>query len=99
MMKKKQQILKCLADHAPEIRKRFAVKNLAVFGSVIRDDAANARDVDILVVFEGKANFDRFMDLKLYLEDLISMKVDLVTQDALRPQLRSGIEQEAIHVA
>ena len=98
-MKKKQQILKCLADHAPEIRKRFAVKDLAVFGSVIRDDTANARDVDMLVVFEGRADFDRFMDLKLYLEDLINMKVDLVTQDALRPQFRSGIEQEAIHVA
>jgi predicted nucleotidyltransferase len=55
--------------------------------------------VDVLVVFEGRADFDRFMDLKLYLEDLINMKVDLVTQDALRPQLRSGIEQEAIHVA
>ena len=60
---------------------------------------ANARDVDVLVVFEGRADFDRFMDLKLYLEDLINMKVDLVTQEALRPQFRSGIEQEAIHVA
>lgn len=98
-MENKNRIIKCLTDHAEDIRKKFAVKDLAVFGSAIRDNADKARDVDILVVFEGKANFDRYMDLKFYLEDLLNMKVDLVTQDALRPKLRPGIVREAIHVA
>jgi predicted nucleotidyltransferase len=98
-MENKNNIIKCLTDHAEEIRKRFTVKDLAVFGSVIRDNMAKPRDVDVLVIFEGRANFDRYMDLKFYLEDLLNMKVDLVTQGALRPKLRPGIEREAIHVA
>jgi len=50
------------------------------------------------LVFEDM-NFDGFMDLKFYLEDLLHKQVDLVTEQALRPQLRSAIEEELIHVA
>ena len=98
-MKNKNSIIKCLTDHAEDIRKRFAVKDLAVFGSVIRDNVDEARDVDVLVVFEGRADFDRYMDLKFYLEGLLNKRVDLVTQGALRSRLRPDIEREAIHVA
>ena len=75
------------------------VKALAIFGSIARDEAVNNSDVDVLVVFEGKGNFDLFMDLKFYLEELLGMQVDLVTDKALRPQIRRAIEKEMIHVA
>jgi uncharacterized protein len=51
-----------------------------------------------LVTFEGAPNFDRFMDLKFYLEDIFGRKIDLVTRNALRPELRPQIDREAIHV-
>ena len=51
------------------------------------------------MAFEGKASFDRFMDLKFYLEDLLRVRVDLVTRDAVRPEMRPQIEREAIHVS
>jgi len=82
-----------------EIRRRFFVKTLAIFGSVTRDEAHCKSDVDILVLFDRKASFDLFMDLKFYLEDLLGTPVDLVTDKALRPQVRRAIEQELIHVA
>jgi len=82
-----------------EIRQRFSVKTLAIFGSIARDEAADNSDVDVLVVFEGKGSFDLFMDLKFYLEELLAAQVDLVTDRALRPQIRRAIEQEMIHVA
>ncbi len=95
----KQVVLTRLRGRIGEIRQRFAVKALAIFGSIARDDALDDSDVDVLVAFDRKASFDLFMDLKFYLEDLLGAKVDLVTDKALRPQVRRAIEQEIIHVA
>jgi hypothetical protein len=53
----------------------------------------------VLVVFEGKPTFDAFMDLLFYLEDLLGARVDLVTDNALRPQVRQAIEGELVDVA
>ena len=95
----KQAVLDRLKDNIEEIRQRFSVKTIAIFGSVARDEAADNSDVDVLVTFEQKARFDVFMDLKFYLEELLKTGVDLVTDKALRPQIQKTIEQEIIHVA
>jgi len=52
---------------------------------------ADDSDVDILVVFDQKATFDLFMDLKFYLEELLGTSVDPVTDKALRPHVRQAI--------
>jgi predicted nucleotidyltransferase len=95
----KQVVLKQLKGCLVEIKQRFSVKTLAIFGSIVRDEAVDESDIDVLVVFEQKASFDLFMDLKFYLEDLLGTKVDLVTDKALRLQVRNAIEQELIDVA
>ena len=94
----REDTLRLLAHHGAEIRRRFAVRDLALFGSLARGEARADSDIDILVDFEGRADFDRFMDLKFYLEELLDTPVDLVTRKGLRPQLRPGIEREAVHV-
>lgn len=95
----KQVVIQKLSGRMGEIRQRFSVRALAIFGSIARDEAVDDSDVDVLVVFDGKAGFDLFMDLKFYLEELLARKVDLVTDKALRPQVRRAIERELIHVA
>ncbi len=95
----KHVIIRKLRGCIGEIRQRFSVETLAIFGSTVRDEAADNSDVDVLVVFDKKADFDLFMDLKFYLEDLLGTQVDLVTDKALRPQVRRAIEREMIHVA
>ena len=55
-------------------------------------------DLDILVTFDGKPTFDRFMGLKLYLEDTFGRSVDLGTPETLRPEMRAEVERELIHV-
>ena len=91
-------ILRRLGLEVTSLRQRFGVKEIAVFGSLARDELNERSDLDFLVTFEGKPDFDRFMDLKLYLEDIFARPIDLVTKNALRPELRPGIEREAIHV-
>ena len=93
----RDEVLTILAQHQDSL-KRFGVKSIAIFGSVARNEAKSDSDVDILVEFEGLVTFDRYMDLKFYLEDHLGTRVDLVSRRALRPQIRLSIEQEAIPV-
>lgn len=91
------QILATLKNDAALAQ--FGVRSLRLFGSAARDTARADSDVDFLVRFEGAATFDRYMDLKLYLEEALGVPVDLVTEDALRPEMRSTVEKEALLVA
>ena len=77
----------------------FHVKSLAVFGSVARGQARPESDVDVLVEFDGPARFDSYMDLKLFLEELLGRPVDLLTRNGVRPELRPHVEREAVYVA
>jgi len=95
----KEQVLDLLSQRLGEMAERFGVKDIAIFGSVVRDEVSEASDVDVLVEFAGRATFDGFMDLKFYLEDLLNTKVDLVTNNALREGIRAEIQREMIRVA
>jgi predicted nucleotidyltransferase len=94
----RENVLRILAASRQDL-KSFHVKTLALFGSVARDEARADSDIDLLVEFEGPVTFDRYMDLKFFLEERLGRRVDLVTRDALKPRLRPRVEREAIHVA
>jgi len=92
-------IVKILRENASEIRDRFGVDRLGVFGSASRGQETPASDVDILVGFEeGKKTFDNFMDLKFYLEDLFGREVDLITFESIHPLMKDRIIQEAVYI-
>lgn len=95
---KKTELLILLKKYRQELL-QYGVKSLAVFGSVARDEATPTSDIDLLVEFEGIATFDRYMDLKFYLEDNLGCKVDLVTKKMLKPKIQETVLQEAIDVA
>ena len=94
----RRDILDRLKSEAPALRRKYAVKSLAVFGSMARGDDRDGSDVDVLVTFEGKATFANFMGLKLDLEDLFGRPVDLLTPKSLDAAMRETIEKEAILV-
>jgi uncharacterized protein len=79
--------------------RRLGVAALNVFGSAARNEAHSGSDVDFLVRFDGPASYDRFMDLKFLLEGSLNVTVDLVTEDALRPEMRDAVEQDLQRVA
>jgi len=93
----REDVLKLIADNREAIS-TLGVKSLALFGSLARGDAGPESDVDILVEFQGSSTFDRYMDLKFFLEELLNRPVDLVTRKALKPRLRPYVEKEAIYV-
>ena len=80
------------------VRSRFGVKSLFLFGSVARNESTPESDLDFVVDFDGVITFDRYMDLKIFLEDLFGKKIDLAIEDSLKPQIRQKILEEAIDV-
>uniref|UniRef100_A0ABX1PHP9 DNA polymerase subunit beta n=1 Tax=Aromatoleum anaerobium TaxID=182180 RepID=A0ABX1PHP9_9RHOO len=90
--------LELLARSKPTLAERYGVTDLALFGSTVRDTARGDSDVDILVAFDGPATSERYFGVQFYLEDMFGVPVDLVTDKALRPELRPFVEKEAVHV-
>jgi uncharacterized protein len=80
------------------VRSRFGIKSLFLFGSAARNEATQESDLDFVVDFDGTITFDRYMDLKIFLEDLFGKKIDLAIEDTLKPQVRQKILEEAIDV-
>ncbi len=94
----RDQVLQLLAQHKPQLAERYGVLRLALFGSTARDSANAESDIDILVAFDGPATSQRYFGVQFYLEDVLDRPVDLVTEKALRTELRPHIEREALHV-
>ncbi len=92
------EVLERLRAHRPTLVERFGVVELAVFGSFARDEATDASDVDILVSFLKPATSRTYFGVQFYIEDLLGLKVDLVTDKALRSELRPYVEREAVGV-
>lgn len=94
----RSNVLHLLAQNKPALAARFGVLRLALFGSTVRDAAGPDSDIDILVYFDGPATSERYFGVQFFLEDLLGRPIDLVTDKALRPELRPYIELEAVHV-
>jgi predicted nucleotidyltransferase len=90
-----KQILQMIEANREKI-KGFGVRRLGLFGSAARGEATEGSDLDFLVDLEIKT-FDNYMDLKEFLEELFSCKVDLVMKDALKPRLREPILKETVY--
>ncbi len=93
----KLEIKQMLLDHRDTL-KEHGVIWLGLFGSYVKDAAHADSDIDLLVEFE-ELSFDRYMGLRIFLEDLFQKKIDLVTADSVKPRLRSRIEKEVEYVA
>ena len=93
----RDEVLQRLAAKREDLA-RLGVRSLALFGSLAREEASPASDIDLLVEFEGAATLDRFLALESYLQEVLGCSVDLLTQRSLKPAFRSAIEKDARYV-
>lgn len=91
------EILQKLAQNQAELKTRFAVSSLSLFGSTARGTTTADSDLDILVEFYETPGLFKFLELKAHLENLFQRPVDLVTKKALKKPLRKRILQETLH--
>jgi len=97
-MRALEEIRAILRTRAGELRARYGIESLAVFGSVVRGEAGEDSDIDILVTFPEPVGLLKLIDAEYYLGDLLGSKVDLIPSDEVRPELRERIFGEAVPV-
>jgi len=97
-MKKLEEIKNILAEHRGELRQKYKVKKIGVFGSFVRGEQRKRSDIDLLVEFEETPSLFEFMDLEEYLSKILGLKVDLVTKDALKPRIGEQILREVVYL-
>ncbi|HLC00383.1 MAG TPA: nucleotidyltransferase family protein [Candidatus Bathyarchaeia archaeon] len=95
-MKKLKEIRDQLEALKPSLRERFGVESIGVFGSYSRGEQTKKSDVDVLVVFceDAHVGFFKFLELEELLTKRLGVKVDLVTENALKPMLKDRILNE-----
>jgi predicted nucleotidyltransferase len=95
---KRDDVLFILRKNWERLRSDFGVKSLALFGSVARDEAGPASDVDLLVEFARPTGYFGLFQLQDHLVELLGCSVDLGTPGSLKDRIRSKVFSECIHV-
>jgi predicted nucleotidyltransferase len=97
-MKTLAQIYQVLQEHKGELADRFKVSKLGIFGSYARGDQDEQSDLDVIVEFAQPVGFE-FIHLADRLEELVGMKVDLLTPDSIKPNRRESIFSSVVNVS
>jgi hypothetical protein len=97
-MTSKDDILATLRAALPDLRQRWPIRSLAIFGSVARDTASANSDLDVLVEFERPLGLSKFLALEDALSALVDRRVDLVTRDSLKPHIGRRVLDEAVRL-
>ena len=90
------EILSILRLHLPELRERYGVASLGVFGSYVRGEQRRRSDVDVLVEFERTPTLFQLVRMQNHLSDLVWAKVDLVLKRNLKPAIGKRILAEVV---
>jgi len=97
-MKTLPEIKSVLHAHAAELRERYGITNLAVFGSVARGEAAEDSDVDILADVPDEMSLLSVIAVENELSDFLGVKVDFIPRTDVRQELKQRIFAEAVAV-
>ena len=95
---KLDEISRVLKEHKTEVRRKYNVTEIGVFGSYARGEQKVRSDIDILVSFSGIPDVFKYMELEEYLKRLLRRRVDLVRKEAIRPELKEKILKETVYV-
>lgn len=95
-MKTKEQILETLRGLMPELKERYNVKTIGLFGSALREGQGSKSDIDVLVEFRNPIGFFKFLEMEELLSERLGGKVDLVSKKALKPDIGRIILAEVV---
>lgn len=94
------KIMNLLKMHKEELKEKYGVKEMGIFGSYVRKEQKKGSDLDILVEFESdvKIGLLKFINLQNYLSDFLGVNVDLVSKKAIKPRISEHILKEVIYL-
>ena len=98
MMKELEEIKQKLKEHKPELKEKYNVEEIGIFGSYVHGDQTSSSDVDILVEFSQPLGLIKFIKLEEELEEILGLNVDLVPRKGIKMELKDTILDEAVTV-
>ncbi len=93
----REEILLKLKELKPTLRKDYAVREIGLFGSFSNNTYTEESDIDILVDLEKPIGW-KFFSLEIYLEKIFHRKIDLVTKNSLKEQIKQDILTQVNYV-
>ena len=95
-----EQIKSTLAEHKEELRQKYKIKEIGIFGSYVRGEQKKQSDIDILVEFEETTDLSLldFIGIENYLSDVLGIKVDLVEKHTLKPRIGKHVLEEVVNI-
>lgn len=97
-MPKIERLKVTLAGHKGELKEKYNVKEIGIFGSYVRNEQKKKSDLDVLVTFDKTIDLFTFIELENYLSDILGVKVDLVMKEGIKPRLKERILNEAVYI-
>ncbi len=97
-MKTFQEIREILAKNKEKIESQYKVKRMGIFGSYVRGEQKEDSDVDVLVEFEESVSLLKLVNFENFLRDITGVKVDVVPENDIRPELRENIFNEVSYI-
>jgi predicted nucleotidyltransferase len=98
MKKTIDEIKKILNTHRDELRDKYKITEVGIFGSYVRGEQKKKSDIDILASFGEEISLLDLVGAELYLKKILKMKVDLIPKEDLRPELKERILKETVPV-
>lgn len=93
----KAEIINKLRDLKPVLYRDYSVREIGLFGSYADDSFTEDSDIDLLVEFEKPVGW-KYFSLEIFLENVFGRKIDLVTKNALKEQIRDNILNQVKYV-
>jgi len=97
-MKTLDEVKKILKEHKEELKEKYNIKEIGIFGSFVRGEQNIRSDIDIIVEFNELPDIFLLIDLEDYLKKLLHKKIDLVRKEAIRPEIKINVLKETVYV-
>ncbi|MCQ6253854.1 nucleotidyltransferase family protein [Methanocaldococcus sp.] len=98
-MKTLNEIKKILLEHKKELKEKYKIKSIGIFGSYARGEQKETSDIDILIDYYEPISLLKLIELENYLSELIGIKVDVITKNSIQnPYLKKSIEEDLIYI-
>jgi uncharacterized protein len=98
MKKSLDEIKDILNKHREELRQKYSITEMGIFGSYVRGEQKKRSDVDILVEIGKPVSLLTFVGIENYLAKILKTKVDLIPKDSIRPELKERILKEVVYL-
>ena len=98
-MAERDEVLTILKRESHDLKDRFGVTKIGLFGSIVRDEASDTSDIDLLIELDTESvTYAKYLDLEAYLQSLFPRNVEIVTTDGISPYILPYISREVVWV-